>query len=88
MAQPSADIPTVPEAKEEDESSGSLDLSCYDSTYDTLDSIGKGAFGFVKLARRKHDQKEVGGEKGLLQIGQMSNSDSGLPLAKKVPIII
>ena len=32
----------------------------YDTAYDTLRSIGKGAFGFVKLARRRADNTEVG----------------------------
>ncbi|CAH1774481.1 unnamed protein product [Owenia fusiformis] len=31
----------------------------YDQQYDTLMSIGKGAFGFVKLARRKRDSLDV-----------------------------
>ena len=31
----------------------------YEQQYDTLHSIGKGAFGFVKLARRRLDDKEV-----------------------------
>lgn len=31
----------------------------YEEHYDTLQSIGKGAFGFVKLARRKLDDNEV-----------------------------
>ena len=31
----------------------------YDERYVTLDSIGKGAFGFVKLAKRKSDNREV-----------------------------
>lgn len=31
----------------------------YNERYITMDSIGKGAFGFVKLARRKSDNLEV-----------------------------
>ena len=31
----------------------------YDERYLTLDSIGKGAFGFVKLAKRRSDNREV-----------------------------
>ena len=31
----------------------------YSQKYDTLASIGKGAFGFVKLAQRKCDGLEV-----------------------------
>ena len=31
----------------------------YDERYLTLHSIGKGAFGFVKLAKRRCDNKEV-----------------------------
>lgn len=31
----------------------------YDDRYLTLQSIGKGAFGFVKLAKRRSDNKEV-----------------------------
>ncbi len=31
----------------------------YDKHYETLQSIGKGAFGFVKLARRVVDDEEV-----------------------------
>jgi len=31
----------------------------YDKNYDTLNSIGKGAFGFVKLAVRKSDKEQV-----------------------------
>jgi hypothetical protein len=31
----------------------------YDSKYETLDSIGKGAFGFVKLGKQKKTGKEV-----------------------------
>lgn len=31
----------------------------YDERYITLDSIGKGAFGFVKLAKRRSDNREV-----------------------------
>ena len=33
----------------------------YDEAYVTLQSIGKGAFGFVKLARRRKDGREVSG---------------------------
>ena len=32
----------------------------YDEKYLTLKSIGKGAFGFVKLAQRRSDKQEVG----------------------------
>lgn len=32
----------------------------YDLKYDTMDSIGKGAFGFVKTALKKTDGEEVG----------------------------
>lgn len=35
------------------------ELDNYDANYETLDSIGKGAFGFVKLARQKRTGKEV-----------------------------
>ena len=31
----------------------------YELNYSTLNCIGKGAFGFVKLATRKSDQQEV-----------------------------
>ena len=31
----------------------------YSEAYVTLQSIGKGAFGFVKLAKRRKDGKEV-----------------------------
>ena len=31
----------------------------YTAVYDTLQSIGKGAFGYVRLARRKADQQLV-----------------------------
>ena len=31
----------------------------YQETYETLGSIGRGAFGFVKLARRKDDSMKV-----------------------------
>ena len=31
----------------------------FDIKYHTLTSIGKGAFGFVKLARKKIDEEEV-----------------------------
>ena len=31
----------------------------YDEKYLTLKSIGKGAFGFVKLAQRRTDNQEV-----------------------------
>lgn len=31
----------------------------FDIKYQTLTSIGKGAFGFVKLAQRKIDEEEV-----------------------------
>ena len=31
----------------------------YDEKYLTLKSIGKGAFGFVKLAQRRSDKQEV-----------------------------
>ena len=31
----------------------------YDERYATLQSIGKGAFGFVKLAKCRSDNKEV-----------------------------
>ena len=31
----------------------------YDERYLTLKSIGKGAFGFVKLAQRRSDAQEV-----------------------------
>lgn len=31
----------------------------FDIKYHTLNAIGKGAFGFVKLARRKIDEEEV-----------------------------
>ena len=32
----------------------------YDLHYETMDSIGKGAFGFVKMGIRKMDGQEVG----------------------------
>ena len=35
----------------------------YAEAYVTLQSIGKGAFGFVKLAKRRTDGREVGGRK-------------------------
>ena len=38
----------------------SVEPDQYDVAYDTLRSIGKGAFGFVKLARRRADNTEVG----------------------------
>ena len=38
----------------------SVEPDQYDTAYDTLRSIGKGAFGFVKLARRRADNTEVG----------------------------
>ena len=31
----------------------------YEEKYDTRASIGKGAFGFVKMAKRRRDGKEV-----------------------------
>ena len=31
----------------------------YERTYDTLKSIGKGAFGFVKLAQKQSDKQMV-----------------------------
>ena len=34
----------------------------YETNYETLQSIGKGAFGFVKLAKRREDNQEVGCE--------------------------
>ena len=52
--------------KSEREVTDILDLSMsmtadenYENHYDTLQSIGKGAFGFVKLARKKSNKKEV-----------------------------
>ena len=35
----------------------------YAEAYVTLQSIGKGAFGFVKLAKRRKDGREVSGRK-------------------------
>lgn len=32
----------------------------YDEKYETMQAIGKGAFGFVKTARRRSDNKQVG----------------------------
>ena len=31
----------------------------YDEKYETIQAIGKGAFGFVKTARRRSDNKQV-----------------------------
>ena len=45
--------------EETEESDLSPGRGLYDIKYDTLDSIGKGAFGFVKTGSRKTDEKEV-----------------------------
>ena len=50
----------------------------YAEAYVTLQSIGKGAFGFVKLAKRRTDGREVGGRKlGNLTLTLMLPSQIG-----------
>ncbi|KAL4217724.1 hypothetical protein ACF0H5_022464 [Mactra antiquata] len=52
----SHNVPTHPVESEEDRA---IKYGPYSKTYDTLNTIGKGAFGFVKLAQRKLDNKQV-----------------------------
>ena len=47
------------EKGEVEETEKSPGRGLYDLKYETLDSIGKGAFGFVKTGERKTDGKEV-----------------------------
>ena len=44
----------------ETEEDRAINYGPYRKFYDTLHSIGKGAFGFVKLAQRTRDKKQVG----------------------------
>jgi hypothetical protein len=50
--------------QEQAEDGPSSGRGLFDIKYHTLNSIGKGAFGFVKLAKRKIDEEEVLSEKG------------------------
>lgn len=45
--------------EDEGEDGVSAGRGLFDIKYHTLNAIGKGAFGFVKLARRKIDEEEV-----------------------------
>ena len=50
----------------------------YAEAYVMLQSIGKGAFGFVKLAKRRTDGREVGGRKqGNLTLNLLLLSEIG-----------
>ena len=56
---PSNQLPSVTRSAVETEEERAINYGPYREKYATLHSIGKGAFGFVKLALRRHDMKEV-----------------------------
>ena len=55
----SAEKPKIETKEVAPSDDGTPDMGIYDEMYETLQSIGKGAFGFVKLAKRRSDDEHV-----------------------------
>ena len=59
VTKPVLELPLVTKPLLETEEERAINYGPYREKYETLHSIGKGAFGFVKLALRREDIKEV-----------------------------